>query len=237
MHLLNVKFHPEKFPTRDHYPFHLDVFRRTPQIEFTTPVTFFAGQNGTGKSTLLEAISVKCGIHIWKNEQRVRYQSNPYEDQLHRVMSIRWTDGSVPGSFFGSQIFQHFAQLLDEWAAGDPGLLEYFGGESLLTKSHGESLMAFFKARYKVKGLYLLDEPETALSPQSQIELLKVLSHARHSGQTQFIIATHSPILLACPGSTIYDFDRVPLQPIDYEETAYFRIYKDFMNNREKYFT
>ncbi|MCJ7772167.1 MAG: AAA family ATPase [Desulfobacterales bacterium] len=235
MHLLKLNLFPEKYPTLDQYPFNLDIFHKTKTIEFTSPVTFFAGENGTGKSTLLEAISLQCGVHIWKSEERARYTLNPYEDRLYQSMSVQWTNGSVPGSFFGSHIFQHFAQLLDEWAAGDPGLLKYFGGESLLTKSHGESLMSFFKARYKIKGIYFLDEPETALSPKSQIELLQILSSAMKSEHLQFVIATHSPILLACPEATIYSFDYLPVKKINYEQTEYYLVYKDFMEDRNKY--
>ena len=235
MHLLNINLFPDKYPAHDQYPFNLDIFKQTTRIEFTSPVTFFAGENGAGKSTLLEAISLQCGVHIWKSEERARYTLNPYEERLYQSMSVQWSNGSVPGSFFGSQIFQHFAQLLDEWAAGDPGLLKYFGGESLMTKSHGESLMAFFKARYKIKGIYFLDEPETALSPKSQIELLQILTNAMKSEHIQFIVATHSPILLACPEATIYSFDHIPVKKIDYEQTDYYRVYKDFMEDRNKY--
>ncbi len=236
MHLLKASLLPEKYPVADRYPFNLDIFRHTRSIEFTSPVTFFAGENGTGKSTLLEAICLQCGVHIWKNEERTRYTLNPYEDQLYQSISIHWSNGAVSGSFFGSHIFQHFAQLLDEWAAGDPGLLKYFGGESLITKSHGESLMSFFKARYKIKGIYFLDEPETALSPKSQIELLQILSKAITSSDgVQFIIVTHSPILLACPDATIYSFDDIPVKKVTYEQTDYYQVYKDFMQDRSKY--
>jgi len=235
MHLLKANLFSEKYPTLDQYPFYLDIFHQTKNIVFTSPVTFFAGENGSGKSTLLEAISIRCGIHIWKSQERARYTSNPYEDKLYQYITVQWENGSVPGSFFGSHIFQHFAQLLDEWAAGDPGLLKYFGGESLLTKSHGESLMSFFKARYKIKGIYFLDEPETALSPKSQIELLQILHHAMTTGHTQFIIATHSPILLACPGATIYSFDHIPVKEVVYKQTDYYRVYKDFMNDPQKF--
>ena len=144
-------------------------------------------------------------------------------------------NGSVPGAFFSSQIFQDFARFLDEWAKADPAILGYFGGSSLITQSHGQSLISFFNARYKIKGLYLLDEPETALSPKSQLKLLRLLKEMSEAGHAQFIIASHSPILLAYPGATIYSFDSLPLKSIDYEETEYYRTYKDFINNREKY--
>ncbi len=114
-------------------------------------------------------------------------------------------------------------------------MLKYFGGESLVTQSHGQSIMSLFRARYKVKGLYLLDEPETALSPKRQLELLTILKEMGEAGHAQFIIATHSPILLACPGAVIYSFDHIPIERIDYEETNQFRIYKDFLLDRDKY--
>jgi predicted ATPase len=141
----------------------------------------------------------------------------------------------ISGSFFASEIFQNFAAFLDEWAVASPGTLEYFGGSSLMTKSHGECHMAFFKSRFSRKGLYLLDEPENALSPQTQMELLDILDEASRAGNAQFIIATHSPLLLALPGATILSFDGEPIQTVEYESTSHYRIYRDFLNNRDGY--
>ena len=183
-------------------------------------MTLFVGENGTGKSTLLEALARKAGIHIWYDGEKARFEINPYEQQFHRYIEVQWTRGRVPGSFFGSSVFQDFARALDAWAASDPGQLEYFGGKSLLTQSHGQSIMSFFKARYQIKGLYLLDEPETALSPRTQIALLDLLADLSAAGHAQFIIATHSPILLAC------------IAPIPYEQTDHYRIYKAFLMDR-----
>jgi predicted ATPase len=117
----------------------------------------------------------------------------------------------------------------------DPEMLKYFGGESLVTQSHGQSILSLFRARYKIKGLYFLDEPETALSPKSQLELLSILKEMSEAGHAQFIIATHSPLLLACPGAHIYSFDHIPIKRIGYEETDHYRIYKDFLEDRNKY--
>jgi len=235
MHFKRVTLCPGRYPTREHYPFNLAVLNETPRLSFETPVTLFVGENGTGKSTLLEALAHRCGIHIWRYEETARGPANPYKNKLQHYIAVEWADGRVPGSFFGSAIFQHFAEILDEWAATDPGHLDYFGGRSLTTLSHGQSLMAFFRARYKIKGLYLLDEPETALSPKSQLELLDMVSEASRAGQAQFVIATHSPILLACPGATIYSFDRSPVQPVSYEQTDHYRLYASFMRDRAEY--
>jgi predicted ATPase len=236
MHLKKVMLHPEKYPTQEHYPFNLDLFRKNQSIMFNSPVTFFVGENGSGKSTLLEAITRKCGIYIWQGMHRPRFNASPYEKDLYKTIDIEWTNGKkVPGSFFGSQIFNNFARILDEWLTMDPGLLEYFGGKSLMAQSHGQSLMSFFQSRFKIKGLYLLDEPETALSPRSQLALLNLLKEICRSDNAQFIIATHSPILLACPDAHILTFDEIPVKQIAYENTDHFRIYKDFMADPQRF--
>ena len=193
------------------------------------------GENGTGKSTLLQALARRCNIHIWEDNERRHYRKNRYESRLHHAMSIRWHEESVPGSYFGSQIFHHFTRMLDEWAASNPGILEYFGGDSLRSQSHGQSLMAYFRSRYMRKGLYLMDEPETALSPKSQLRLLQLLQEFGNSGHSQFIIASHSPVLLACPGARILSFDQIPIREVDYEQTEYYTLYRDFLNNRDRY--
>jgi len=231
MHLERIEFYPENYPTDDHYPFSLEIFRKIRELLFRTPVTLFVGENGTGKSTLLEAIAGRCGIHIWQGPKRQRYEYNPYESSLCDFISVDWKNGRVPGSFFGSSVFQDFARLLDEWAVADPGQLTYFGGKSLVAQSHGQSIMSFFRARYSRTGLYLMDEPETALSPRTQIDLVDLLIKMGRAGHAQFIIATHSPILLACPAATIYSFDQVPITAMDYEETDHYKLYRDFMAN------
>jgi predicted ATPase len=235
MHLKKVSFHSRKYPKVDCYPFNLRLFHETEHLVFDSPVTLFVGENGTGKSTLLEALAAACNIHIWRDTQRSRPDYNPYEDKFYRYISVDWSDGRVPGSFFGSKVFQYFAELLDEWAAADRGQLDYFGGKSLTTQSHGQSLMSFFRSRYKIKGLYLLDEPETALSPRSQLDLLNILEDMSADGHAQFIIATHSPLLLACPNAKILSFDKSPIQQIQYEQTGHYFLYKDFMTDRSKY--
>ena len=232
IHLKRVELLHDTYPTKNHYPFTLDILNTTKEIIFETPVTLFAGENGSGKSTLLEAITRGAGIHIWSFAQGMRYEVNRYEKKLHNCLSLDWSNGSVPGAFFGSETFRDFKRLLDEWAATDPGQFKYFGGKSLVTQSHGQSMMSYFRARYQIKGIYLLDEPETALSPKSQLELLELLRECGRSGHAQFIIATHSPILLACEGARIYSFDHAPARIIDYEQTQHYKLYREFLLNR-----
>jgi len=233
MHLRKIMFKVKQYPSRDCYPFNLQNFQKTESIQLSTPVTFFIGENGTGKSTLLKAIARRCGIHIWEPAGGLRFVVNPHEEQLYRYLEVEWSDRMVPGSFFASEIFHNFARFLDEWAVASPDTLAYFGGSSLMTKSHGQSHMAFFKSRFSRKGLYLLDEPENALSPRTQLELLSVLHRAGAEGKAQFIVATHSPLLLALPRATIYSFDQEPIAPVAYEHTDHYRMYRNFLNDVE----
>ena len=235
IYLKQVNIHSEKFPVLDFYPFNLKIFQNTDTLPFDNPITFFIGENGTGKSTLLKALAIRCGIHIWQSEFNLRYENNPYEEDLYKTISVQWEKTPVPGSFFGSQIFSHFAKNLEEWAMNDAGMLNYFGGKSLITQSHGQSLMSYFQSRYTIKGIYFLDEPETALSPSSLIELLNLLIKIQQQGHAQFIIATHSPFLLACPDSRIYSFDTPRIEPIMYKNTEYYQLYKNFMSHPEKF--
>lgn len=232
IHLKAVELLQQKFPTTDHYPFTLEILNKTKKITFDAPVTIFVGENGSGKSTLLEALTRGAGIHIWSFSQGTRYKVNRYEKLLHNCLSLEWTNGMVPGAFFGSETFRDFKRLLDEWAASDPGQFKYFGGESLVTLSHGQSMMTYFRSRYQLKGIYFLDEPETALSPQSQLELLDILGEYSWAGHAQFILATHSPILMACKDAKIYSFDHLPARVVHYEETPHYKLYKNFLLNR-----
>ncbi len=235
MHLKRIRLFAEQYPTREYYPFKLEIFQRTKTIDFVSPVTFFIGENGTGKSTLLEAVSHKCGIHIWQNDGGSRFQANPYEKDLYKFIAAEWSHDPVPGAFFSGELFRDFSRFLEEWAVKDPKMFDYFGGKSLVTQSHGQSLMSYFKARYKLRGLYLLDEPETALSARSQLELLNILKDMGRAKHAQFIIATHSPILMACPQAKILNFNETPIGEIEYRETEHYKIYKDFMADPEKY--
>ena len=233
-HLLEITIDTQAFPDRSWYPFSLKNIQKTEKINFSSSVTFFVGENGTGKSTFLEAAARCCGFHIWENETERRSSHNPHEKDLKHYLRPSWANGATTGAFFAGRIFQDFTRILEEWAAADPGMLDFFGGTSLLTLSHGQSLMAYFKSRFYTKGLYFLDEPETALSPRTQLTLLKLIQATGFEQEAQFIISTHSPLLLACPDAEIVDFNKAPLQKTSYEATDHFQLYRNFLLYREE---
>ena len=235
MHLQKIDILSSRFPVRDLYPFHLEVIQNTSEIRFENPVTIFYGENGAGKSTLLQAIAKASGIYIWEELNTMRFERNRHEKNLFNFIKCHWKDSKVHGSFFGSDSFKHFSLIVDEWARDDPGQLEYFGGKSLVTQSHGQSIMSFFRSRYHIKGIYFMDEPETALSPKSQIELLHILKEMSELGHAQFIIATHSPILLTCANAQILTFNHETVRETTYEQTDHFQIYRDFLQDPDMY--
>ncbi len=234
MYITGVKLFTEHYPTNRFYPFSVPILRTTSQLTFRRPVTFFVGENGSGKSTLLEAITKKSGIHVWEKPKRHRAHENPYETRLADFIEIEWRNGErIKGSLFRAETFQDLADFLDDVAICDPGRLRYHGGHLLNTLSHGQSMLTYFSGRYDRKGLYFLDEPEAALSPASQVKFLKLLRDFSAEGKAQFIIATHSPLLLALPGAQIYSFDGRQIQEVSYEDTEHYRVYKQFFTDRE----
>jgi len=232
MHLIKINIHGEDFPTHRFYPFNIPTIGQTAELTFSSPIAFFVGENGSGKSTLLEAIAKRCGIHIWDKPRRHVAHNNPYETRLVNYVTTTWANGGVPGSLFRAETFRDLADFLDDVALCDPGRLQYHGGRILNTLSHGEGILAYFGGRFRITGLYFLDEPEAALSPASQIKFLNLLQSLAAGGQAQFIITTHSPILLACPGAQIFGFDSPRIQEVDYENTAHYKLYKQFFADR-----
>jgi predicted ATPase len=235
MHLLKVRINSADYPTDRFYPFNVPILRGKTEMVFKSPIAFFVGENGSGKSTLLEAITRKCGVHIWHKPKRHLAHHNPYETRLSDYITVTWANEGVPGSLFRAETFRDFADFLDDVALCDPGRLKYHGGRILNTLSHGESILSYFSTRYHIKGIYFLDEPEAALSPTSQVKFLQVLQKVEAAGHAQFIIATHSPILLAYPGAQIFSFDGTHIKEVAYEDTAHYRLYKRFFADRDAF--
>jgi predicted ATPase len=235
MFLRGIRINRERFPTDRYYPFNTPSIRETAELVFGSPVVFFVGENGSGKSTLLEAIARQCGIHIWDKPRRHLAHNNPYETALSKHVSPQWANGRISGSFFRAETFQDLADFLDDIALCDPGRLEYHGGRILNTLSHGEGILSYFRGRFGMRGLYFLDEPEAALSPQSQLRFLQLLQEFAMGNDAQFIIATHSPLLMACPGAQIFRFGAGGIKKIAYEETDHYQLYKAFLTDRFRF--
>jgi predicted ATPase len=235
VYINEVEIQTDRYPTTRCYPFNIPTLQHTARLVFKKPVIFFVGENGSGKSTLLEAITKRCGIRIWDKPKRHIVHNNPYETKLAEYIEVRWANGHVPGSIFQAETFRDFADFLDDVALCDPGRLKYHGGHILNMLSHGESILSYFRGRYSLKGLYFLDEPEAALSPTSQVKFLKLLQEVEAQGHAQFIIVTHSPLLLAYPGAQIFSFDGTRIKEVAYEDTEHYRVYHEFFTNRQAF--
>jgi predicted ATPase len=237
MYLKSLHINSDRFPTRDQFPFNIEVLGKTEQIDFTSPVTFLTGQNGSGKSALLDAIARKGGFLPWGGSKIHRSHGNPYETQLANFIKLELNPRHPYGFHFRAEAFFNFASSLDEILSEDPKRDQYFGGGSLNVLSHGESFLAFFQGySFQLDGLYLLDEPEAALSPQNQVEFVRIILEAINNGDKQYIIATHSPILLGCPGSQILSFDSGTIQAVSFRDTTSFSFYESFLEDPSRFF-
>ena len=223
----------------ERYPFSLNWLSEDFNLEFTSPVTFLVGENGSGKSTLIEAIASLCGYPVsggGTNDATTRFGPEQ-ESELARALYPNFKKRHRDGYFFRAEFYAHFASLLEERArdpdfAGDPYMR--YGGKSLHNRSHGESFLALLQNRFN-SGLYLMDEPESALSPQRQLTLLAMIADRVSKNKSQFIIATHSPILMTFPGAMIISFDGEQLKAIKLEETNHFILTRDILSSPEMY--
>jgi len=214
-------------------------FTRDLEIQFTSPVTFFVGENGSGKSTLLEAMAVLSRLPIsggGLNESEANY-AYAEKSLLANSMNLAFKKQPKDRYFFRAENQTYFASLLDD-RRRDPGFggdpYSRYGGKSLHLMSHGEAFLSIMQNRFD-RGLYFLDEPESALSPQRQLTLLAQIYDLVTERECQFFIATHSPILLTYPDSTIYSFDSGFLDTIQLEDTSHFQITSGILGNPKMY--
>lgn len=202
-------------------------------------VSFFVGENGSGKSSLLEGIAEKCGFNLRggnKNHNlNTGYNFSGYESPLAKSVTLGWTPKKISEGFFmRAESFYNFASFIDELASEDSKILNAYGGKSLHQQSHGESFLSLFKNQFEV-GIYLLDEPEAALSPARILAFMSIISELEKSGRAQFIIATHSPMLLCYPDANIYQFDDDGIRETTCEATEHFQLTKSFLENPTVY--
>lgn len=227
----------EKERAIQQYPFSIPSLQGGDiHLSFRSPVTFFVGENGSGKSTLLEAIAIGSGFNPGGGSRNTLNEQRKSESILHEHLVFSWRKKVFDGFFLRAESFFNFASFLEEWERETgKDFHAAYGGKSLHEQSHGESFIALVKNRFK-KGLFILDEPEAALSPTRQLTLLSLMHSLIAKGDSQFIVASHSPIILSYPGATILEFGKEGIREVDYENTEHFRITKDFLNGREAFF-
>ena len=245
------------------FPFSVPVVRALESLTFPTPVTFFVGENGSGKSTLLEGIAVAAKLPTIGTESAATDESLAAQRALAKQLQLVWNERTRKGFFLRAEDFFGFTKYLSRlrtelqqrvaeieveyagrsaWArglalgptAGSIADLERRYGVDLDANSHGESFLKLFRSRFVPGGLYLLDEPEAPLSPQSQLGLIAMLKDMV-AERSQFIIATHSPILLAFPDATIYSFDHQPARRVAFEDLEHVKLTRDFLNAPEAF--
>lgn len=220
------------------YPFTLPAFAQLERLDLSAAVTLFAGENGSGKSTLLEGIARALDYPLTGGSNNMNVavsRQTETMDRLARALRLQWSKSRVHSGFFlRAESMHHVADYLDEMAAEDGNALRPYGGRSLHEQSHGESFLATIQHRCSSPGIYLFDEPEAALSPARQLTLLAELHAATRKPGRQFIIATHSPILLAFPGAVIYQFTPRGIGCVAYQETSSYQVMREFLASPDR---
>lgn len=218
----------ERIENPDAYPFSLPAVQALDRLALSA-VTYFVGENGSGKSTILEALAVACGFNAEGGTINFSFATRRSESGLHSCLRAARARHPATGFFLRAESFYNVATEIERLG------VEYaYGGRSLHEQSRGESLTALMKHRFGPNGLYILDEPEAALSPSRQLSLLLRMHELVEEG-SQFIIATHAPIVLAYPYATIYALDDRGITRVEYDEVGQVNLTRDFMNNRDQF--
>lgn len=226
-YLRSISIDPE-YPG-DKYPFNLPAVRQLDDLPFHPEVTFFVGENGSGKSTLIEALAMASGMNAEGGSKNLHFSTRATHSDLHHALKVvRGASRPKDGYFLRAESFYNVASAVDDVDHG--ALTSYYGGKSLHAQSHGEAFLALVRHRFYGSGLYIMDEPEAALSVARQMELLAEM-YRLVQDNSQLIIATHSPILLSYPGSVIYHISDEGIRKVDYEDTEQYQMTKYFLGN------
>jgi predicted ATPase len=216
------------------YPFNIPLIKNFKKMAFNKPVTFIAGENGTGKSTLLEAIAVRYGFNPEGGSKDFNFKTKETHSELYKYLTIgKSFNVGNDGYFIRGESFYNLASNIDELEEGGPSLFNSYGGKSLHDQSHGESFLSLLNNRLRGNGVYIFDEPETALSPMKILNLLVIIDDLVKNN-SQFIISTHSPVLMAYPKAEIYEIRNDELILTKYEDTNHYSITKYFLLNYKK---
>jgi predicted ATPase len=212
------------------YPFNVRALSQGVDLTFRSNVTFFVGENGAGKSTLLEAIAECCGFNPEGGNRDHHYATFADRTALAQALRLSWSPKVTEGFFLRAESFYNFATYIEQVST-----MHAYGGKSLHKQSHGEAFLSLFVNRFE-QGIYILDEPEAALSPQRQLSFLRILYELEKPNHAQFLISTHSPIILAYPGATLFTLDGGSIEEIAYEDTQHYQVTRGFLNHPESYF-
>lgn len=224
----------------DSYLVNLPAIRclsRLDQLTFDAPVTFFVGENGTGKSTLLEAMAVSYGFNPEGGTRNFSFSTQDSHSALYEHIQLGRGDYPKDGYFLRAESFYNLASNIDEldqYPDRSRHIIDSYGGVSLHEQSHGESFLALIHNRFAAQGLYLLDEPEAALSPSHIMTLIAEL-HALVQQGSQFIIATHSPMLITYPYAKILEFSVSGIREVSYKDTEHYQLTRRFLEQPERY--
>lgn len=205
-------------------------------IVFEKPVSFFVGENGSGKSTLLEAIAVSAGFNAEGGTKNFRFATNETHSELYCHLTLAKKAYEKDGFFLRAESIYNMAtdiDIMDAEPSFSPPVINSYGGISLHEQSHGESFLAIVQNRFGGNGLYILDEPEAALSPMRLLTLMSEIGDLVKK-DSQFIIATHSPMLMAFPGADVFELSGNGIEKVDYRETEHFRLTRDFLNDPDR---
>jgi predicted ATPase len=234
MRLKTIELLRERVPRWDAYPFTVASIASLAALEISSPICFFVGENGTGKSTLLEAIAFHYGFGREGGNRNLSFETSESVrsiEPLVKALRLAFTKRTGAGFYLRAESFFNVASYVDR-----VGVSQGYGGKSLHDQSHGESFISLPQNRFTRSGFYVMDEPEAALSPQRQLALLVILHDLlKDNDSIQFLIATHSPILLAYPGAQILSFDGGRIQEISYRESQPVQLVSRFVASPERY--
>jgi predicted ATPase len=223
----------------ENYPFDLPIFKDSKfEIVFTSPVTILVGENASGKSTLLEALAELAGFHAGGGSRDHYYHAPDAErSTLARHLRASWLPKVAQGFFFRADSYINLTSYIEELAIEWPVMRDLYGKRHLQRQSHGESFLSLFEHRLKGsrQALYLLDEPESALSPSRQLELMRLVQSWSGSGRVQIVIATHSPLLMALPGATLLHLTGAGISEVSYRATPHFHVLASFFSDPDKF--